>query len=145
MAGGAPISIVCEHCDRAFTSKEAHGQHVLAKHTGTHTDIKALRGDEVCSVGGCANISSTDSSMVGNWDTGAVCCRVCGVELGSTLLEAHINDGINPSNYFAAVNTANTSQFGSSDESVDLCRNCELCGRKCKDERSYKQHFNYCS
>lgn len=42
--GGVPLAMIketpCPHCGRMFTSSRALDQHVLAKHSGSHVDIK---------------------------------------------------------------------------------------------------------
>lgn len=133
----------CEHCGREFHQKDSYQDHVLSKHTGVHTDIKpswcakalqnsTTKKDEVMLEERAALPNATATELN---DNESHICPICELRVASLdILQHHIEDGINPENY--------SKSLGKAVEDIShICTNCK---RVCRDERSLKQHYNFC-
>ena len=170
---GESVLIKCVHCDREFHQQDSYQDHLLSKHTGVHLDIKPSWCVEVLNSVNNEGNGGNDGNLVipgvvvdphlhthqsiesettvtadikveeqveveANVEEANVetyNCPICELHVISMeMLEEHMNGGINPNNY--AKSLGKTIQ--------DLTYICTNCNRSCRDERSLKQHYNFC-
>jgi len=129
----------CKHCNvSAFTSAQALNDHVRAKHSGQHTDIKPEWSKAASLVGqgsgskdlatGAAHIIAPSREAIGS-------CNVCGLSYYDTSDEAaHLIEFV-------------PQPFVDDRTSLAEAKNyrCSHCDKRFKDTRAVRQHENFCS
>ena len=135
-------AFACQHCNiSAFTSAQALNDHIKAKHSGKHTDIKP----EWSKAAILGNQESDNKDQVGEIERGGIdvptreeigSCDVCGLSYYSPEDEAaHLIEFVPQPVVVNGVETmAEAKKY-----------KCSHCNKSFKDARAVQQHENFCS